>query len=90
VTSALTGALVFLVVESEQTYEGCRGVLRALQQARKIIHGTAPGTDASPWPELNLLLGQATREFQNSVRNELGVSGPIAVWHSPRHAEQEQ
>ena len=65
-------------------------MLRALQQARKMIHGTEPDADASPWPELNLLLGQATREFRNSVRNELGVSGPIAAWHGRRHAEQEQ
>lgn len=55
-----------------------------------MIHGTEPDADASPWPELNLLLGQATREFRNSVRNELGVSGPIAAWHGRRHAEQEQ
>jgi hypothetical protein len=87
-------ALVFLVVEGEQTYEGCREVLRALQRARKVIHGTAPDadadTDAGPWPELNLLLGRATREFQNSVRNELEVSGPIAAWDDRRHAERKQ
>jgi hypothetical protein len=91
-------ALVFLVVEGEQTYKGCRDVLRALQRARKVIHGTEPDadadtdtdTDAGPWPELNLLLGRATREFQNSVRNELEVSGPIAAWDDRRHAEREQ
>jgi hypothetical protein len=83
-------ALVFLVVESEQTYEGCREVLRALRNARAVIHETEPDGDGNPWPDLNLLLGRATREFQNSVRNELEVSGPIAAWHVPRPAGQEQ
>ena len=76
-------ALVFLVVESEQTYEGCREVLRALKKARKTIHATEPGAAEDPWPDLNLLLGRTTREFQNSVRIELGVSGPIEAWHGP-------
>jgi chitinase len=83
-------ALVFLVMESEQTYEGCREVLRALHSARIVIHQNEPGTAAGPWPDLNLLLGRTTREFQNSVRNELGVSGPIAAWHGQIPAEQEQ
>ena len=82
-------ALVFLVVESDQTYEGCRDLLRALKRARKMIHGIEPVTDPNPWPELNLLLGRTTREFQNSVRNELGVSGPIEVWHDGA-ADQEK
>ena len=83
-------ALVFLVMESEQTYEGCRVVLRALTSAREVIHAAAPGTAADPWPDLNLLLGRTTREFQNSVRNELGVSGPIAAWHGRGPDEREQ
>jgi hypothetical protein len=83
-------ALVFLVLESEQTYDGCREVLRALKSARGVIHETGPGAAADPWPDLNLLLGRTTREFQNSVRNELGVSGPNAAWHGPSPAEQEQ
>jgi hypothetical protein len=83
-------ALVFLVVESEQTYEGCRAVLRALQRARTMIHETEPHADGNPWPDLNSLLGRATREFQNSVRNELEVSGPMAAWHGQRPAEQDQ
>jgi hypothetical protein len=83
-------ALVFLVVESEQTYAGCRDVARALWRARELIHGTGPGAAASPWPDLNALLGRTTREFQNSARIELGVSGPIAAWHGPALAEREE
>ena len=83
-------ALVFLVLESEQTYEGCRAVLRALSSARGVIHETGPGGGADPWPDLNLMLGRATREFQNSARNELEVSGPIVAWHGRSPAEQQQ
>jgi chitinase len=83
-------ALVFLVMESEQTYDGCRDVLRALRSARMVIQATEPDAAADPWPDLNVLLGRATREFQNSVRKELGVSGPIAAWQGRGLPEQEQ
>jgi hypothetical protein len=76
-------ALVFLVVESDATYEGCRNVLRALQKARAIVHGPGPSGSEDPWTELNALLGHATREFQNSARIELEVSGPTTPWDSP-------
>jgi hypothetical protein len=77
-------ALVFLVVESDATYECCRATVRALSSARSVIHGTGqpvkhPGEE---WPYLNTLLGRATREFQNSARAELGVTGPAAPWDS--------
>ena len=75
-------ALVFLVVESEATYEGCRSALRALGDARAVIHGAAAGAAGETWAELNLLLGRSTREFQNSARIELGVSGPTNPWNS--------
>jgi hypothetical protein len=73
-------ALVFLVVESDATYAGCRHALRALAQARAIIHDAEPTVSAEPWVDLNALLGRATREFQNSARTELGVSGPATPW----------
>jgi hypothetical protein len=82
-------ALVFLVVESEATYEGCRSALRALGNARAIIHGSASAPDEL-WADLNALLGRATREFQNSARIELGVSGPTASWHGPHLAGPEE
>jgi hypothetical protein len=46
-----------------------------------VIHEAKPAAAGNPWEELNMLLGRATREFQNSVRIELGVSGPISAWH---------
>jgi hypothetical protein len=73
-------ALVFLVVENDATYEGCRKALRALGQARAVLHGVEPSAPKEPWPDLNALLGSATREFQNSARTELGVTGPVTPW----------
>jgi hypothetical protein len=75
-------ALVFLVVESDGAYEGCRSVLRALWRARTLIHDLDPSADEDPWGELNMLLGRTTREFQNAARSELGVSGPAEPWDS--------
>jgi hypothetical protein len=73
-------ALVFLVVEDHATYEACRHVLRALSRAQAVIHRIeAPGS-ADPWGELNVMLGRATREFQNAARNELDVAGPAEPW----------
>ena len=73
-------ALVFLVVESQETYEGCRSVLRALSRARALLNKAEKNPAAGPWDELNPLLGQAIREFQNAARGELGVSGPAVPW----------
>jgi hypothetical protein len=75
-------ALVFLVVESDGTYQGCRSVLRSLSHARAIIHGIKQAA-GDPWPELTVVLGRAIREFQNSARTELGVSGPAEPWERP-------
>jgi hypothetical protein len=75
-------ALVFLVVESRATHEGCRSVFRALGKARTLIHGSQSAASGKTWADLNELLGRATREFQNSARAELGVSGPAAQWES--------
>jgi hypothetical protein len=75
-------ALVFLVVESDGTYQGCRGVLRSLGHARLVIHGIEAAV-GDPWPELNVVLGRAAREFQNSARTELGVRGPAEPWERP-------
>jgi hypothetical protein len=72
--------LVFLVVETESAYEGCRAVAQALWRAQAVIHGIGSSSFDDPWTELNNELGRATREFQNVARNELGVSGPAHPW----------
>jgi hypothetical protein len=73
-------ALVFLLVESESTYEGCREVLRALHKAQAIVHRIESSATDDPWTELDQELGRATREFQNAARSELRVSGPAKPW----------
>jgi hypothetical protein len=73
-------ALVFLVVESARTYEGCREVLRALWRAQRIVHHIEPAVADDPWPELQVLLGRATRGFQIAARMELEVEGPAEPW----------
>jgi hypothetical protein len=74
-------ALVFLVVESEETYQGCRAVLQALWKARKIIHGIEQSRLDDPWMDLNMEFGRTMRHFQNAARDELGVSGPTHPWN---------
>ena len=73
-------ALVFLLVESKGTYEGCIAVLQALWRAQTIIHHIEPSSADDPWTEINNELGRSTREFQNSAKSELGVSGPTEPW----------
>jgi hypothetical protein len=80
--------LVFLVVESEATYEACRRALRALGNARALIHDSKPGAHGQTWASLNELLGRATREFQNAARAELGVAGPAEQWDSALAGQQ--
>jgi hypothetical protein len=76
-----SSAVVFLLAETERTKNACVGVLRVLEQAQDIIHGNADSTaDGSPWPELNVTLGRAMREFENAARAELNVQGPEWTW----------
>jgi hypothetical protein len=74
--------LVFLVVESEEAFKACIGVVRALGNAQALVHGVKSSASNEPWRELNQVLGHATRDFQNAVRKELEVSGPAIPWDS--------
>jgi hypothetical protein len=71
---------VFLLVESEDTFEGCVAVLRAMWRTQTIIHQSEPSAADNPWPEINTALGRSTREFQNFARKELEVIGPAKPW----------
>jgi hypothetical protein len=75
-----SSTLVFLLVESEEAYEGCLAVVRSLGTARDMLHGARPSGTDDPWTELNQLFGRSTRNFQNAVRTELRVSGPTKPW----------
>lgn len=76
-----SSAMVFLVAETERTKNACVGVLRVLEQAQDIIHGSAGNpANGDPWPELDVTLGRSMREFENAVRAELNVNGPEWTW----------
>jgi hypothetical protein len=82
-----SAAMTFLVLETERTYEACRGVLRALEQAQNIVYESAGDPRANPGQEINLALGRAMREFQNAARAELEVSGPEWPWVESQSTE---
>jgi hypothetical protein len=73
-------ALTFLVVESEDTYQGCITVMHALWKARSAIHGFEAQRPDDPWREINEEFGRAMRQLQNAARDELGVGGPTHPW----------
>jgi len=73
-------ALVFLVVESEDTYRGSVAVMEALWRARSIIHGFEKKSPDDPWREINEEFGRTMRQLQNAARHELGVGGPNHPW----------
>ena len=73
-------ALVFLVAESEETYQGCVAALGALWKARVMIHELDASGAGGSWAELHADFGRSMREFQNAVRHELQVSGPAHPW----------
>ena len=76
-------ALVFLMVESDDTYYGCVLILRALGAAQAVVQGLRQHEE-NPWRKLNLDLGRALRKFQTAARNELEVKGPTRPWVVPK------
>jgi hypothetical protein len=76
-----SSAMVFLVTETERTCKACIGVLRILHHTQDVISdsdGSPPDGDA--WPELDVTMGHAMREFENAARAELDVHGPEWLW----------
>lgn len=70
-------ALVFLVLQSAETYETCRTVLRAMGTTQGILYKAHSMTAHASWPELKNVLGSSMRSFQNAARHELGVAGDL-------------
>jgi hypothetical protein len=84
-----SSALVFLLVESEETYQGCLALVRSLGTSKDILNGIRSTGKENPWAELNPLLGESTRNFQNAVRIELKVTGPIKPWGNAESNKQQ-
>jgi hypothetical protein len=85
-----SSTLVFLLAESEEAHEGCLAIVRSLGIARDMLHGTRPSSTDNPWTELNELFGRSTRNFQNAVRTELGVSGPTKSWDNVEYGRKHE
>jgi hypothetical protein len=67
------GSLVFLVSQSLGTHEACRKVLRTIGETLTVIHELPTDLDAGPWEELNDVMADSLRKFQNAARAELGT-----------------
>jgi hypothetical protein len=67
-------SLVFLVLESEETYKACNAIVLAIMRTQDVLHADTNLAD-DLWPELNNKMAQLLREFQVAVRGELGVGG---------------
>jgi hypothetical protein len=71
-------ALVFLVVESTETYDVCRAVVSGMKYIQRFLpdFGSRPGVpEDDPWPELNDRMARLLREFQVAAREELEIGG---------------
>lgn len=56
-----SSTLGFLVVESEEAYEGCRAVVRSLGVVQAVLRGLRSSSTDNPWNELNPVIGRSTR-----------------------------
>jgi hypothetical protein len=76
-----SSAMVFLVAEEERTGNACTKVLHVLRRAQDLLHkDKSDPPDGDPWPDLNVALGRAMREFENAARAELNVNGSEWAW----------
>jgi hypothetical protein len=66
-------ALVFLIAESQMTYEACRDIVATILDAQNALHNM--DRSRALWTELNTKVAQLVREFQVAARDELGVGG---------------
>jgi hypothetical protein len=80
-------ALVFLVVETDEMYDACRGVLSAIDDALNRVQNIDSGPTEDLWQDLRDILGSALRNFQIAAREELGVAGSVVQpWsEGPKH-----
>jgi hypothetical protein len=80
-------ALVFLVVETDEMYDACRGVLSAIDDALNRVQNIDSGPTEDLWRDLRDILGSALRNFQIAAREELGVVGSVVQpWSErPKH-----
>jgi hypothetical protein len=67
--------LVFVVLTSSATYDGCRAVVRTINNTQKLIHDVGTRLSNNQRIKLNDDMAKCLRVFQVAVRDELGVGG---------------
>jgi hypothetical protein len=67
--------LVFIVLESQQTYDTCRAIIRAINASQVTLSKTSNTLSRSQATKLNSYVAQLLRDFQVAARNELDVRG---------------
>ncbi|HEX4255592.1 MAG TPA: hypothetical protein VH089_10920 [Streptosporangiaceae bacterium] len=70
-----TSSLVFLVVESPETYEVTRAIVSMMSRAQGFLNSVDLPLEDDPWPGLNDEMAGLLREFQVTTRAELGIGG---------------
>jgi len=70
-------ALVFLVVESDETYDACQALVSSLGRALAVASSTGSSSSDDPWSQIRADVGPALRNFQIAARKELGVVGAV-------------
>jgi hypothetical protein len=68
-----TSGIVFLIVESEMTYQACRAIVEAVLKAQTALNNR--DRSRALWAELNTEIAQHVRELQVAARDELGIGG---------------
>lgn len=75
VTADNAASLVFIVLESQQTYDTCRAIVRAINASQVTLSRTSTALSRSQATKLNSYMAQLLRDFQVAAREELQVHG---------------
>ena len=68
-------AFVYLVTESQATYDACSSIMRTLGEIQAALHGNSDQSMVDQWSAFNAKMADALRQFQVAARAELDVGG---------------
>lgn len=68
-------SIVFLVLQSKQTFDACRQILKAVRNAQDFAHTANPANMPDAWAEHSKTIANLLRRYQVAVRSELDVTG---------------
>lgn len=78
-------SLVFIVLESQETYDTCRSIIRAISTAQSTLSKADAAPSKNQAGKINSHMAQVLRNFQVAVRNELAVRGVDPSLIQTRH-----